>query len=89
MKGKNFLKIKPKHKKRIMAYGIKRKWTWGKLEKLYRQPRWCDYPEAMRGTMGCWSLISTEIDNRTLNKTKCHDCELSTHYRGNNKAHVA
>ncbi len=30
--------------------------TWAWLTDRYHQPRWCDYPEALNGEMGCWAL---------------------------------
>lgn len=32
------------------------KTTWGDVVKNYKQPDWCDYPDALTGPMGCWSL---------------------------------
>ena len=41
------------------------------LEK-YKQPDWCEYPEALAGQMGCWSLILS----RSIHcKADCGDCD--------------
>ena len=29
-----------------------------KLRKKYKQPDWCDYPDAI-GALGCWSLVGS------------------------------
>jgi hypothetical protein len=31
--------------------------TWGEVAKIYPQPNWCEYPGALEGEMGCWSLV--------------------------------
>jgi len=30
--------------------------TWGDISSQFKQPDWCDYPEALNGDMGCYSL---------------------------------
>lgn len=38
----------------------------------YKQPDWCEYPEALAGQMGCWSLILS----RSIHcKADCGDCD--------------
>ena len=45
--------------------------TWGDVLKEYQQPDWCNYPDALQGVMGCWSLLDYRIDS----VADCHDCE--------------
>jgi hypothetical protein len=55
---------------------LKGKCTWGNLAKNYRQPEWCNYPDALEGIMGCWSLIDMTKDGyRTkISREYCKDC---------------
>jgi hypothetical protein len=46
-------------------------WTYSELEKRYPQPPWCNYPEAIMGLMGCWSLIGFMVKD----KKYCSKCE--------------
>ena len=39
----------------------------------YKQPPWCEYPEALGGMMGCWSLVLT---NRIHSIEDCVNCDL-------------
>ena len=43
----------------------------------YKQPDWCNYPEALSTTMGCWSLCDLKKDGlRTkISKEFCKDCD--------------
>jgi hypothetical protein len=44
---------------------------WCDLPSLYPQPEWCNYPDALDGEMGCWSLVY-----RTgVSKEYCKNCE--------------
>lgn len=36
---------------------IETKVTFGTIMKIYLQPEWCNYPEALDGDFGCWSLM--------------------------------
>lgn len=31
--------------------------TWEEIMHMYEQPDWCDYPKALSGGAGCWSLV--------------------------------
>lgn len=46
--------------------------TWGDVQKKYRQPSWCDYPEALDGAMGCWSLVGRMVTGEDY----CKNCDL-------------
>ena len=46
--------------------------TWGECAKQYPQPVWCDYPDAVEGMMGCWSLMSHIIKK----PSSCYGCDL-------------
>ena len=45
--------------------------TWADVMANYKQPDWCDYPDALEGVMGCWSLIY----RKPVSETYCKDCE--------------
>jgi len=49
--------------------------TWGQLKSEYQQPKWCQYPDALGGMMGCWSLVGCLITDEDCCKT-C-DCYKS------------
>jgi len=49
--------------------------TVGELMANYSQPEWCNYPDALGGTMGCWSLLSNPGN---ISKAFCSTCECST-----------
>jgi hypothetical protein len=52
---------------------IKKGLTIQYLLENYRQPTWCNYPDALAGMMGCWSLTG---DNRTeISHKFCSSCE--------------
>lgn len=65
--------IKPFHKLRIeeIRWLIKEGNTFAELEKDFPQPAWCNYPQAVFGVMGCWSLMSGMISG----KEACTDCD--------------
>ena len=46
--------------------------TWGDIGKKYRQPVWCDYPDALHGIAGCLSLIY----RRGVGRSFCSKCDL-------------
>ena len=51
--------------------------TIGELLEKYKQPDWCNYPDALDGNMGCWSLMDNHkggIRSR-ISKDYCKDCE--------------
>ena len=51
---------------------VKQKLTWAQCAELYPQPTWCNYPEAICGVMGCWTLMSFLVTDEGYCK-KC-DC---------------
>jgi hypothetical protein len=46
--------------------------TWEQCAKDYPQPLWCEYPDAVCGQMGCWSLMYFNIHS----KEDCYACEF-------------
>ena len=46
--------------------------TWRDIMDRYHQPEWCEYPYALSGSLGCWSLVSMRITC----KTDCGNCDL-------------
>lgn len=61
---------------------INDKKTWDYICKNYLQPEWCEYPNALNGLMGCWSLIDISKDGyRTkISKDYCKDCDCFKKY---------
>lgn len=49
----------------------------GYVMENYKQPDWCNYPEALSMTMGCWSLCDLTKDGlRTkISKEFCKECD--------------
>ena len=47
--------------------GIKDHLTYGD----FKQPKWCNYPDALALNTGCWSLTERKIKT----KEDCKDCE--------------
>lgn len=45
--------------------------TWGEMAKEYHQPKWCGYPNALAGLLGCWSLTGGLVKNEDY----CKDCD--------------
>jgi hypothetical protein len=43
----------------------------------YKQPDWCNYPEALSMKMGCWSLCDFSVNGlRTkISKSFCKGCD--------------
>ena len=50
---------------------LKEKLTWEECAKLYPQPEWCEYPEAVCGEMGCWSLMYHKVTGKEF----CKGCD--------------
>lgn len=49
--------------------------TWEYMNKHYKQPSWCTYPNALNGIMGCWSLI---LARGEISPEFCKACECYT-----------
>ena len=51
--------------------------TWGDIQKEFSQPEWCNYPDALQGEMGCWSLVDMGKDGlRTkISHKLCKGCD--------------
>ena len=45
--------------------------TYRTLGKKYPQPPWCNYPDAVYGIMGCWSLTGFLVKD----KKYCKNCD--------------
>lgn len=48
---------------------MKKTWAW--IMKNYEQPKWCGYPDALAGSMGCWSLTGRMVTG----KKDCKGCD--------------
>jgi hypothetical protein len=44
---------------------------------MFKQPTWCEYPDALAGMMGCWSLVS-KSKSITIDEEYCKTCECSS-----------
>lgn len=52
---------------------VKEKITYAELAKRHPQPKWCNYPEATSGAMGCWSLMDFQVkDENYCKKCECY-----------------
>jgi len=48
-------------------------WTWGDVKEHFVPPAWCQYPDALNGVGGCWSLIGGIVTGEDFCKTcDCH-----------------
>ena len=47
---------------------ITKKLTWEEVAKDYPQPKWCGYPDAVSGVMGCWSLMAFRVKGKAYCK---------------------
>lgn len=45
----------------------------------YRQPDWCEYPEALADVMGCWSLMEP---GRIRSVRSCINCDVNSRRQG-------
>lgn len=45
---------------------------WNQLSEMYPQPEWCEYPNALDGLMGCWSLTGRLVTGEDF----CQNCDL-------------
>ncbi len=66
--GKYFHELPKEERDKIMSSSI----TVGEFVKTYQQPDWCNYPEALNGHMGCWSLV---YHTDKISKSFCSDCD--------------
>ena len=64
---KYFHKLTRKEFKKL----CKEKLTWEDCAKRYPQPVWCHYPDALRGVMGCWSLVGFMVTDEDY----CKNCD--------------
>lgn len=53
----------------------------GAFLKKYSQPDWCNYPEALAGMMGCWSLT---LPGKIRAFKDCKGCECRSGRRRSN-----
>jgi len=67
--GKYFHEITKREFNRAVKKGL----TWAEMARLYPQPKWCGYPDAVQGLMGCWSLMDFMVKNEGFCKgCDCH-----------------
>lgn len=50
------------------------KTTWGEIMENLKQPDWCNYPGALEGGTGCWSLIDKDL-RKKINRKYCGTCD--------------
>jgi len=46
--------------------------TWRECAEQHPQPNWCQYPNAVCGEMGCWSLMYQDVTGEEF----CKQCAL-------------
>lgn len=65
---------------------ISEKKTTGYIIENFKQPDWCNYPEALSMDFGCWSLCDLTKDGaRTkISKEFCKSCECFSNAFGEN-----
>ena len=69
------IKTLRKGKRRFLFW--RKRLTWGEVMIMHPQPLWCNYPEAVCGVMGCWSLIGIGGEDRRIRKIEdCEGCDL-------------
>lgn len=66
-KRKYFHELTEKEFAVLVADGI----TWNKLPETYPQPEWCQYPNALDGPLGCWSLTERLVTGEGF----CKGCD--------------
>ncbi len=56
---------------------LQNKVTVGDIMEKYSQPKWCAYPNALEGAMGCWSLMDLNPEGlRTkISESFCKSCD--------------
>lgn len=52
--------------------------NWEEFAKMYPQPSWCSYSDAVCGTMGCWSLMGFLVTGEDY----CKNCPEYNDLRG-------
>lgn len=59
---------------KILKSGI----TVSEAVEKYKQPDWCNYPGAVTGMVGCWSLTDNKPGGlrTTISKDYCKSCEF-------------
>jgi len=51
----------------------RKNYTLGEFMKDYSQPDWCEYPNALEGEFGCWSLFyGTAHSEKFCKKCECY-----------------
>lgn len=66
--------IPKEEQERVLKSGIKV----GTFMATYAQPDWCQYPEALSGQMGCWSLMTPDAIRK---RGDCTECDCSADYK--------
>lgn len=54
---------------------LTQKRTIGYLKEHYKQPKWCNYPNALDGPFGCWSLMDLYGDRKKISREFCSKCD--------------
>lgn len=51
----------------------------GEVVEKYKQPDWCEYPNALQGSFGCWSLIGGTVAKE--GEEFCKTCDAHKNYK--------
>jgi len=65
---------------------LKQGFTVAEFMERYEQPAWCMYPEALGGTMGCWSLMTPRLIKKRKDCEECDCCEGSDAFKAEQEA---
>ena len=57
----------------------RKNYTIGDFMAEFSQPDWCEYPNALEGQIGCWSLVYPEHE---FSEENCKDCDCYKHLKG-------
>lgn len=74
MEKKYWHEISAEEESEVYSSGI----TYDELLKKYKQPDWCNYPNALLGSWGCWSLTGSH--RADISPEFCKNCECNVNY---------
>lgn len=69
LKGKYWHRLTDKEIQELIDAKI----TYDELAETVKQPTWCQYPDALKGIMGCWSLTGSA--RKKISHKFCKGCD--------------
>jgi len=70
IRGRYYHELKDEEVKKMIALHM----TYGELMRHVKQPDWCEYPDALEGMFGCWSLMSPDYRTQ-ISRNYCKNCD--------------